>query len=106
MGAGTARNEACACGSGVKYKRCCLPEHEAAAAARARGYAWDADPDTPHNAAIRLIKQGALDEAQLLADRMLRDFPDHPDGHELRALIAAARGTATRRGASCGSCER
>ena len=30
------RNDPCPCGSGQKYKRCCLPRDEAAAAARAR----------------------------------------------------------------------
>jgi tetratricopeptide (TPR) repeat protein len=92
MGAGAARNDACACGSGVKYKRCCLPQHEAAAAARARGYRWDADPDAAHNSAIDQIEEGHLDEALVIADRLAQDFPDHPDAHELRARIFEAQG--------------
>jgi hypothetical protein len=43
------RNDACHCGSGRKYKRCCLDKDEAAAlAARAKA---EAEPDAPSEAA-------------------------------------------------------
>jgi hypothetical protein len=32
------RNDPCPCGSGQKYKRCCLPRDEAAAVERARAH--------------------------------------------------------------------
>jgi hypothetical protein len=39
----TGRNDPCPCGSGKKYKRCCLPQHEAAARdAAARALLWNA----------------------------------------------------------------
>ena len=37
------RNDPCSCGSGKKYKRCCLPRDEAAARERARPQALFAD---------------------------------------------------------------
>lgn len=92
MGAGASRNDACPCGSGVKYKRCCLPEHETALASRRRGHEWDADPDTPRNHALGLIREGHLDGAAAIADRMKQEFPELPDAHELRAMILEARG--------------
>ncbi len=92
MGKGSSRNDACPCGSGVKYKRCCLAEHQRAAVARSKPLAWDADPDTPRNTALDRIDAGDLDGAQALADRLFTDFPDHPDGHELYARILEARG--------------
>jgi hypothetical protein len=36
MSAATGRNDPCPCGSGLKYKKCCLPREEAGAAARVR----------------------------------------------------------------------
>jgi len=45
------RNDACHCGSGRKYKRCCLDKDEAAArAARAKAEA-EAEADAPSEAA-------------------------------------------------------
>ena len=46
----TGRNDPCPCGSGQKYKRCCLPqdeaaEHAAALAAAATSSTMDADND-------------------------------------------------------------
>jgi hypothetical protein len=42
------RNEPCHCGSGRKYKHCCLEKDEAAeAAARAKAAAEEAAPESP-----------------------------------------------------------
>jgi len=92
MGSAVGRNESCPCGSGAKYKKCCLRSHEAAAAARLRGHPWDADPDTARNSALDLIGDGRYDEAIAITDRLQAEFPDLPDGHELRARVLEAQG--------------
>jgi hypothetical protein len=57
-----------------------------------RGHTWDSDPDTPRNHALELIRNGNLTEALAIADALAREFPDLPDGHELRARIFEAQG--------------
>src|SRR5712691_5130578 len=70
------RNDPCPCGSGQKYKRCCLPREEAAAAERAATQARQVEPpvmpfemlsdddglDQASNVVIDLIDAGRLDE--------------------------------------------
>ena len=98
----TGRNDPCPCGSGKKYKKCCLPKHEAeerlraagqqaereerAAAhrlslreARARmlaGVEDDIDQLTAaSNAAAALVRAAKLDEAERAAQDLLERFP-------------------------------
>jgi hypothetical protein len=97
------RNEPCPCGSGKKYKRCCLKEREKA---RLTGAAWQPDPagrpdvflgeiDFTSNHVIGLIEDGRLDEAEDVATQLLRDYPDEIDGDERMAMVMEARGRAT-----------
>lgn len=101
------RNDPCSCGSGQKYKRCCLPRDEAAAAERARArdrevaataaamLAPDEDDDgldDASNRVIDLIDAGRLDEAEQAAQDLLTRYPDVHDGLERVAMVAAARG--------------
>jgi hypothetical protein len=80
------RNEPCPCGSGKKYKRCCLHAHEAAAAERAAAaaaqaaaqpplpmLAWDDDHglDDASNRVVDLVHAGQLDEAEQAARYLL-----------------------------------
>jgi tetratricopeptide (TPR) repeat protein len=115
----TGRNDPCPCGSGKKYKKCCLPKHEAeerdraaeqqaareqrAAAhgeslreARARmlaGVADDLDELTAaSNAAVDLIHAGKLDEAEGAAHDLLERFPDMHDGWDRLGMVYEARG--------------
>jgi tetratricopeptide (TPR) repeat protein len=97
------RNDACPCGSGQKYKRCCLPRDEAAAqaaaaeaAARAREEeaalaAYDG-LDEASNAVIDLIDTGRLDEAERAAHALVTRYPEVHDGLERLAMVYAARG--------------
>jgi hypothetical protein len=104
------RNDPCPCGSGQKYKRCCLPRDEAAAAERARArereeaaaaaavLAADDDDrlDEASNRVIDLIDAGRLDEAEQAALDLLDRYPEVHDGLERVAMVAAARGDRAR----------
>jgi len=102
------RNHPCPCGSGKKYKHCCLARDEAAATATREQPRRD-DPPAPRggwrpvvddgerldkmsNAAIDLIHAGRLDEAEQLCRRLLEDFPDLPDGHMRLGQLFRVRG--------------
>jgi tetratricopeptide (TPR) repeat protein len=104
------RNDPCPCGSGQKYKRCCLPRDQAADAARARArereqaavaaaiLAGDDDDrlDEDSNRVIDLIDAGRLDEAELAAQALLAQYPEVHDGLERIAMVAAVRGDRAR----------
>lgn len=105
------RNDPCPCGSGKKYKRCCLQKDEAAepAALAATTVAatprsvpktmvypdFDDDEDdlTPaSNAVVDLVRAGKLDEAEVAARDLLVRFPEVHDGYYRLAMIYEARG--------------
>jgi tetratricopeptide (TPR) repeat protein len=101
------RNDPCPCGSGQKYKRCCLPRDEAAAVERARALereqaaamlAPDEDDglDEASNRVIDLIDAGRLAEAEQAAQDLLQRYPEVHDGLERVAMVAAARGDRAR----------
>jgi tetratricopeptide (TPR) repeat protein len=109
------RNDPCPCGSGKKYKRCCLEKDQAAERARAAatpsppsrqlsGIAaeiadrlaaqYDADDElaTASNAAVDLVHAGKLDEAEQAARDLLERFPDVHDGWDRLGMVYEARG--------------
>ena len=102
------RNEPCPCGSGQKYKRCCLPKHDAAAAERAAAAAqaaarlvpsepgellWDDDGlDEASNRVVDLVHAGKLDEAEQAARDLLVRYPEVHDGFERLAMVYETRG--------------
>jgi tetratricopeptide (TPR) repeat protein len=115
----TGRNDPCPCGSGKKYKKCCLPKHgaeerdraveqqagreERAAAHRASvretraqmlaGFEGDMDELTPaSNAAVDLIHAGKLDEAERAAHDLIERFPEVHDGWDRLGMVYEARG--------------
>ena len=104
----TGRNDPCPCGSGKKYKQCCLARDEAAAAtARAAQPAaaparqpkfnlfqgGDVDELTQaSNAVIGLVQAGKLDEAEKAAHDLLARFPDVHDGYDRLGMVCEARG--------------
>lgn len=108
------RNDPCPCGSGQKYKRCCLPRDDAAeraaAAARAATLAREAESsrasaaidadddglDEASNRVIDLIHAGRLDEAERAAQDLLEHYPEVHDGLERLAMVYAARGDRSR----------
>ena len=102
------RNDPCPCGSGQKYKRCCLPKHDAAAAERAAAAApaaarlvprepgellWDDDGlDEASNRVVDLVHAGKLDEAEQAARDLLVRYPEVHDGFERLAMVYETRG--------------
>ncbi len=102
------RNDPCPCGSGQKYKRCCLPREDAAAVERAHAQqqhrehaaaplaAADDGLDKASNCVIDLINASRLDEAEQAAQDLLARYPEVHDGLERVAMVAVARGDRTR----------
>ncbi len=106
----TGRNDPCPCGSGKKYKVCCLHKDEAvaleaaeakqaAAAERARAFfselgeqMADGELDEASNAVVDLVHAGKLDEAEAAARDLLVRFPEVYDGYDRLGMVAEARG--------------
>lgn len=110
----TGRNEPCPCGSGKKYKHCCLHKDQAAEHAslapkraelatlqaqhRARiqdFYASMHDAqelDEASNAVVDLVTAGKLDEAERAARQLLVHYPQVHDGHDRLGMVYQARG--------------
>jgi tetratricopeptide (TPR) repeat protein len=105
------RNDLCPCGSGKKYKRCCLANDEAAAreklaaanaAATTATAAAQHDPhlchdcneqlDTAANAVLVLIDARKFDEAEQAAHGVLERFPSVHDGYECLGRLYQATG--------------
>jgi hypothetical protein len=88
------RNEPCPCGSGKKYKRCCLPAHEKARSFLRETRAQDiqqeeAKEGLPEHAArgFDLLAAGRYSEALAYAADLLRE---HPDDDRLHDTLASA----------------
>lgn len=110
----TGRNDPCPCGSGNKYKRCCLPKDEAAehalhaqaaAAATAAHAAREQERLAAHaalqhehdlaeasNAVVDLVHGGKLDEAERAARELLVRYPEVHDGYDRLGMVYEARG--------------
>lgn len=101
------RNDPCPCGSGQKYKRCCLGKDQAAAQAQraavqeqqrarsadlAAAWAESNELDDASNSVVDLIHAGKLDEAEQTARDLLVRYPEVPDGHTRLGMVYEARG--------------
>jgi predicted Zn-dependent protease len=99
------RNDPCPCGSGKKYKRCCLaalanPEPTRAAVGLADSPERDHDLcdcclealNERADRALDLILDGHLDEAEAMAHDLMRDFPKEVEGVDLLSMVSEARG--------------
>jgi tetratricopeptide (TPR) repeat protein len=121
----TGRNDPCHCGSGKKYKRCCLQKDQIAesaalaqaAAARAaeaaqhdlnhegcdfHGHFGDDEDDLTgdSNAVVDLVQQGQLDQAEAAARELLVRYPEVHDGYDRLGMVYEARGE-PRQAADC-----
>jgi tetratricopeptide (TPR) repeat protein len=104
------RNDLCHCGSGKKYKKCCLAGDEAAARA-ARPAQQAATParrpsvanyfqehdesdelTEASNAVVDMVQAGNLDAAEQAAHDLLARFPDVHDGYDRLGMVCEARG--------------
>ena len=114
----TGRNDPCPCGSGKKYKQCCLAKDEAVERAAlaersaaqtpgrpglefadiverlAAAFPLDNDDELNEasNAVVDLVNAGKLDEAERAAHDLLERYPDMPDGYDRLGMVCEARG--------------
>jgi tetratricopeptide (TPR) repeat protein len=112
------RNDPCPCGSGQKYKRCCLAKDQlaesaalaAAAATRAAeathhhhshdgcnfcgGHHLDDEDELTRdsNAVVDLVHEGKLDQAEVAARDLLERYPEVHDGYDRLGMVYEARG--------------
>ena len=104
------RNDPCPCGSGKKYKKCCLASDEAAARAarpappaavpERRPYLADYFQEHDEldelteasNAVVDMVHAGHLDAAEQAAKDLLARFPDVHDGYDRLGMVCEARG--------------
>ena len=90
------RNAPCPCGSGKKYKKCCLPLHAMSSPQQDTGTASSMagfdDLDNLSNSVVDLIKERRLDEAEKLCRELLSRYPDQIDGIDRFAEVYEARG--------------
>lgn len=108
------RNDPCSCGSGKKYKRCCLPLLEANRGQNPQQVRQQAQANIPKtkdilrrlqqnqqelieltdrsNAVIDLIHDNKLAQAETDAKKLLEDFPDDHDALELLAWVHEKKG--------------
>lgn len=118
----TARNDPCPCGSGRKYKRCCLAKDQAAEHAtlsaqraaldtqraeyRARIEEFQASMQeveeltAASNAVVDLVHAGKLDAAEQAARDLLVRYPEVHDGYDRLGMVFEARGQ-NREAAEC-----
>lgn len=99
------RNEPCPCGSGVKYKKCCLrfegyrivelrkgePRPKAPPGERVL-YIEDDGLDDLSNSVLGLVRERRFDEALAACERLINEFPDVADGFERSGHVHAALG--------------
>ena len=105
------RNDPCICGSGKKYKKCCLPKVEQARHSHKQqglppntpvvSYGDDADVlDDLSNSVIALIRERRFEKAQAVCRELRERFPEMPDWMERTAMVHEARGQLGCSGAS------
>jgi len=97
------RNEPCPCGSGKKYKSCCLTKDEVESTRTAKLEELKRNVydeaisnfkamDRLETKIADLLKRGKLDQAEKLAVEIADRHPEFPNGIERLADVFAARG--------------
>jgi hypothetical protein len=99
------RNDSCPCGSGKKYKRCCLTTPDPASIA-VLANPLGADDDLCDccidalneraDRALDLILEGRVDDGEAMAHDLMRDFPGEVEGIDLLSMVSEARGQRAR----------
>jgi tetratricopeptide (TPR) repeat protein len=91
-----ARNAPCPCGSGKKYKKCCLLHQGGAkrhtSKRKIRFIPVYTELDQLSNNVVDLIKKSKLDEAEAVSRKLLAEYPDQVDGLNRLAMVYEARG--------------
>jgi len=88
------RNAPCPCGSGKKYKKCCLlnPNGRPESVAPIKYRAVYTELDQLSNSVVDLINQNELEKAAAVSRRLLSEYPDQVDGFDRLAMVYEARG--------------
>lgn len=102
------RNSPCPCGSGKKYKKCCLRNDEQRVENKhntetvalnknnlqeiAEFYAETDALNELSNSVVDFIHEGNLDEAENACNELIKNYPDDVDGIERFAMLYEARG--------------
>jgi len=82
------RNEPCPCGSGKKYKKCCLSTPKPPMG----GTFVYTDLDDLSNQVPDLIRQGKYAEAEVVCQKLLAQYPEQIDGLHRYAQLFEAQG--------------
>jgi tetratricopeptide (TPR) repeat protein len=93
----TGRNAPCPCGSGKKYKKCCLLREDGSKRYSPKPKEVRFTPvytplDRLSNSVVDLIKENKLDEAEAVSRKLLEEYPDQIDGFNRLAMVNEARG--------------
>ena len=97
----TGRNDPCTCGSGKKYKKCCLPKFEQAQHIRQQQQLPpnvpvmlddDDDLDELSNSVVDLIRERRFEQAETVCRELRQRYPEMPDWMERTAMLHEARG--------------
>ncbi len=83
------RNDPCPCGSGKKYKKCCL---NAASPTENNSRFIYTDLDNLSNQVPALIEQQKYKEAEEVCQRLLEQYPEQIDGLHRFAEVLEAKG--------------
>jgi hypothetical protein len=86
------RNSPCPCGSGKKYKRCCLG-HEYISSGQSNIIGVETELDRMSNSVLDFIKKGDLDEAEHICNLLSEKYPDQVDGIMRLVEVYEARGS-------------
>ena len=89
----TSRNAPCPCGSGRKYKKCCLSREPADLVGAAMGSrVVETDLDALSNSVLDLVSSGDIEKAELACQELLARYPDQVDGLERYVVVCKAKG--------------
>jgi tetratricopeptide (TPR) repeat protein len=94
------RNALCPCGSGKKYKKCCLLRNEKdnlklrknLEQNHGKAFVEFDDLDDLSNSVLDLIDAKKFDEAESVCNELKKRYPDQVDGIERMAMVYEARG--------------
>lgn len=89
------RNAPCPCGSGKKYKKCCLSPQQVkrpSSVKKQRFIPVYTELDQLSNSVVDLINENKLDEAEAVSRELLAEYPDQVDGFNRLAMVYEARG--------------
>jgi tetratricopeptide (TPR) repeat protein len=83
------RNKPCPCGSGKKYKKCCINAPQPTTAGGTLVYT---DLDELSNQVPRLLKQGKFNQAEAVCQQLMEQYPEQIDALHRYAEVYEEKG--------------